>query len=199
MKKDNIKSKKENNDSTEIKKSRRQQALDASLARLRARDEKLKIVRIVLRIALILTTIFFVFSNIIAALGLISSAKAGENWPLYFADYGYILIAGAVLLAVGTVLCLLNFSRIAIPFSAAGTVTAIVIMQFISDYADEAGFYSTIRNMPASAVYQQALLPTMIVTVILIALALMQFFSMDEVQKRRRRKQEQEAEAPRIV
>lgn len=199
MKNEALKVKTENTVSEEKKKSRREQALEASLAKIRARDEKLKIVRIILRIALILATIFFVFSNIIAALGLISSAKAGENWPLYFADYGYILIAGAVILAAGTVLCLARKSCISILFSAAGTATVIVIMQLIANYADEAGFYSTIRSMPASAVYQQAMLPTIIVPVLLIALALMQFFSMEQTEKRRRKKQEAEAEAPRIV
>ena len=199
MKKDTSKDITGRNEIAGGKKSRREQALEASLAKLRARDEKLRTVRIVLRIALVLATVIFVFSDIAAALGIIASAKAGENWPLYFADYGYILIAGAVMLAAGTVLCLCRCSRIAVLISSAGTVTAIVIMQLIANYADEAGFFSDIRNMPASAVYQQAILPTVIVTVLLIALSLMQFFSMDEVEKRKRRKQAENAEAPRIV
>lgn len=199
MKNEASKVKRENTAKADVKRSRREQALEASLAKIRARDEKLKAVRIILRIALILATVFFVFSNIIAALGLISSAKAGENWPLYFADYGYMLIAGAAVLAIGTVLCLAGKSRISILFSVGGTAAVIVIMQLIANYADEAGFYSTIRGMPASAVYQQAMLPTIIVPVLLIALALMQFFSMEQTEKRRRKKQEAEAEAPRIV
>lgn len=199
MKKNTPESILENNDSNEIKKSRRQRSMEESMAKLRARDKKLSAVRIALRIALAATTIFYVFVNVMVALGLITSAKDGENWPLYFADYGYILIAGAGLLAVGTVLCFLKFSRISIIFSAAGTVTVIVIMNYIMSYADDSGFYSTIREMPASAVYQQAMLPTVIVTVLLIALSLMQYFSMEQVQKRRRRKQEESSDAPRII
>ncbi len=173
---------------------------EQTMEKLKARDNKLKAVRIILRIALILSTLYFaVFCDVMAALGWISGARAGENWSLEFVDYGYIMIFAVILIVTGTVLCLAKLSRTSAVFSWCGTALAIVMMQKAVTYADNAGFYSDIRNMPASAVYQQAILPTIIVSVILTALALMQYFSMEAVQKRRDKKLAKDAEAPKIV
>ena len=139
------------------------------------------------------------FCDVMAALGWISSAQAGENWPIHFVDYGYIMLFAAAVITVGVVLCLLGWNRISMCLGVTGTVICFIVTQIVVNYANDAGFYSTLRGMPAGAVYQGAVFPTAIVCVLLIALALMQFFSMESVQKRREKKQRENAEAPKIV
>lgn len=171
-----------------------------TVKRLRARERKMYIVRMILRVALIVTTLYFVwFCDGMAALGWISNARAGENWPLYFVTYGRVMLFAMVLITAGSIFCLLGFNWLSMGLAVPGTVIALIVMQLVVNYANEAGFYSTIRNMPAGAVYQDAIFPTAIVCVILIALALMQFFSMKSVQKRRAKKLHENASAPRIV
>lgn len=169
-------------------------------SRLRARDRKLGVVRIVLRIVLIISTLWFcVFCDSMAALGWITAARAGESWGLQFVDYGYIMLFAVVLMTVATVLCLCKINRISMVMSWSGCILAFAMMSKAVSYANDAGFYSTIRDMPASSVYQQAIMPTAVVSVILTALALMQYFSFDAAEKRRKRKAEKDAPAPKIV
>ncbi|MBQ8725224.1 MAG: hypothetical protein IJY74_06110 [Oscillospiraceae bacterium] len=182
------------------KKTEHALTFEQTMERMREKDKKLKAVRLVLRIALIAATIYFVlFCDVIAALGWISSAQDGENWPLHFVNYGYGMIFAAAVITAGTILCLCGLNRIAIAFSVTGTAIALVIMQLVVNYANDAGFYSTIRDMPAGTVYQNAIFPTAIVCVILIALALMQFFSMESTLKRREKKLQENAPAPKII
>ncbi|MDD6270327.1 MAG: hypothetical protein PUA84_09780 [Oscillospiraceae bacterium] len=132
---------------------------------------------IILRILLVISVIFFVIINIVgAAFGIINSAGKGENWPLYFQNYGYMLILAAVILTAGAVLCLLKFSRISSVLAVSGTVVVLFIMEKISAYADEAGFYSALRDMPASSVYRQAFMPVIAVCILILALSLIQYF-----------------------
>ncbi len=182
------------------KKTQHALSYEQSMKRLRERDQKLKIVRIILRIALVITTVYFVlFCDVMAALGWISNARDGENWPIHFVTYGQVMLFAVVLVTAGVIFCLFGCNRIAMGTAIPGTVIALVIMQLVVNYANEAGFYSTLRNMSAGAVYQEAILPTAVVCIILIALALMQFFSMDSIQKRREKKRQENAEAPKIV
>ena len=182
------------------KKTEHALTLEQTLERMREKDRKLKTVRLILRIALIAATIYFLlFWDVMAALGWIASAQDGENWPMYFVNYGYGMIFAAAVITAGTVFCLCGLNRIAIAFSVTGTAIALVIMQLVVNYANDAGFYSTIRDMPAGTVYQNAIFPTAIVCVILIALALMQFFSMESTLKRREKKLQENAPAPKII
>lgn len=193
--------KKENDVKTE-KKKKTQHALsyEQTLKRLRERDRKLKAVRILLRIALVLSALYCVwFCDVLAALGWIDMARAGENWPIHFVTYGYVMIFAAVLITAGVVMCLFRVNWTAIGLGVSGTAICLIVMQLVVNYANEAGFYSTIQNKSAGAVYQDAILPTIIVCILLIALALMQFFSMDSVLKRREKKQQENASAPKII
>ncbi|MGN0584485.1 MAG: hypothetical protein ACI4JD_03425 [Ruminococcus sp.] len=133
---------------------------------------------IILRILLVISVIFFVIINVAgAALGIINSAGKGENWPEYFLNYGYMLILAAFLLTAGAVLCLLRFSRISAALAVSGTGVVLFIMEKITAYADEAGFYSTLRDMPASSVYRQALMPAIAVCILILVLSSIQYFS----------------------
>ncbi len=173
---------------------------EETLSRLKAKDRKLRGVRIVLRIALIISTLWFcVFCDSMAALGWITAAREGENWGLQFVDYGYIMLFAVALMTVATVLCLFKVNRTSMVLSWSGCILAFSMMSKAVSYANEAGFYSTIRDMPASAVYQQAIMPTALVSVILTALALMQYFSFEAAEKRRKRRAEKDAPAPKIV
>ncbi len=173
---------------------------EQTLERLRAREKKIRIVRIVLRIALVISCLYFVlFCDVMAALGWISNARSGENWPIHFVTYGQMMIFAVVLITAGVILCLCRCNRIAMLLAVPGTVLSLVLMELVAGYADEAGFYSTLRDMTAGAVYRDAILPTAFVCILLIALALMQYFSMDSVQKRREKKMHEEDAAPKIV
>ncbi|MBQ8514188.1 MAG: hypothetical protein IJ496_02205 [Ruminococcus sp.] len=193
--------KKENDVKSETKKKTRHAlSYEQTLKRLRERDRKLKAVRILLRVALVLSVLYCVwFCDVMAALGWIDMARAGENWPIHFVTYGYGMIFAAVLITAGAVLCLFGINWAAIGCGTAGTAICLIVMQLVVNYANEAGFYSTIQNKPAGAVYQDAIMPTILVCILLIALALMQFFSMDSVLKRREKKQQENAPAPKIV
>lgn len=182
-----------------IKKTQHALTYEQTMERMRAKDRKMKIVRILLRAVLLLVTFYSVFCNAMASMGWISSAQAGENWPIHFVDYGYILLFATGVLAAAVILCLFGLSRTSMCLAVPSTIVCFIVTQIVVNYANEAGFYSTLRDMPAGSVYQDAVFPTAIVCILLIILSLMQYFSMESVQKRREKKQRENAPAPKIV
>ena len=163
-----------------------------------------KIICIILRLLLVLTTVLFCWiTDLGCAFGWIRNARAGENWPAEFVGYGQMMIAGVVFLTLGGVLVLLHrknwLNWAAIGSGSMGITLCLIALYRVSAYAAESGFYSMLMDMPADALYRMEILPTLVPYGCLLGLGIMQFFSTEAKADRIRRKQQNEAKAPQIL
>lgn len=159
---------------------------------------------IFLRILLILTGILCCWViDLGCALGWIRNARAGENWPLDFVGYGQMMIAASVFLTVGAVLVLLYRRRwmnwAGIGVGTVGILLCMIALYRVSSYAADSGFYSKIMDMPADALYRMEILSTLAVYGSLVALALVQFFSVDARMRRIRKKRQDLTKTPSVL
>ncbi len=159
---------------------------------------------IFLRILLILTGIVCCWViDLGCALGWIRNARAGESWPLEFVGYGQMMIAASVFLTVGAVLVLVHRRRwmnwAGIGVGTVGILLCMIPLYRVSSYAADSGFYSKIMDMPADALYRMEILPTLVVYGSLAALALVQFFSIDDKMRRNRQKHQESRKAPSVL
>ena len=85
----------------------------------------------------------------------------------------------------------------------AGFAAAMTVLAKMMKYADESGWSDRYTMQPASDIYRNRILPTLIPFILLIAAAVLQYFSYDETLKRKIRREEKEKQknlpAPKIL
>lgn len=158
------------------------------------------VICVILKCALVFTLVLFVWiTDIGCASGWIKNARAGENWPPEFVRYGQMLIAASILLTAGTVLVFLRRNWIAVGVATVGMILCLIAVFRVTAYAADSGFYSQLMDMPVDTLYRMEILPTCIPYACLIAIALIQFFSVESKEKRREKRRREEQEAPSIL
>lgn len=159
---------------------------------------------ILLRIVLVLTAVgSCLVVNVGCALGWITQAQAGSNWPLEFVGYGQMLLVSSGLLVLGAGLVLacrknwLNWA--AVGCAVLGIILCMIALYRVSTYAGNSGFYSQLMEMPVDTLYRLEILPTWIPFGCIVSLAMLQFFSYEARSARQYRKIQAEAKAPSIL
>lgn len=154
-----------------------------------------------IKILLIISTLIFpLFINIMSGIGWISTySKYGGEFTIC----GVIMIVSSVLMAAATIFCLCKFNISAAVSGSLGFITAMVILYKMMYYADERGWSDRFTMQPASDIYRNRILPTIIPFIFLIAAVVIQYFSYDEKVKRKLRREEKERKenmpAPKIL
>lgn len=163
-----------------------------------------KIICMLLRIVLVLTTILFCWiTDLGCAFGWMRNARAGENWPLEFVGYGQMMVAASAFLTLGVVLVLLCrrnwLNWAAVGAGSTGIILCLIALYRVSSYAADSGFYSKLMDMPVDTLYRMEILPTLVPYGCLVLLAWIQFFSVEARDERMGKKQREEAKAPSIL
>lgn len=154
----------------------------------------------ILRVVMILCTV--VFGWLIDtgyALGWISNAAQGDNWPENYGRYGVFMIMGSVFLTASVILVLCHVNRISLLTAVAGGTLQGISLVVMANYAADSGFYSNVMDMAVNRLYYFGIGPTGFAYLALIILALMQFISYEERTKRQAKRDAKEAKAPSIL
>lgn len=155
----------------------------------------------VLRVILaVLTLIYPVFMVGLTGAGLIYNSESyGES----ITRMGVVFIIAGAAMTIGTVLVLLKKNIISMIFNASGFALCMLMLAKLVDHADRAGWSNAHTMEPISSMYITRIIPVVMPFVLAITIALIQFFSYEEREKRRMRKQEKKAKenatAPSIV
>ncbi len=169
-------------------------------------------VRIILRVLLVITTLLYpVVMDMLSAAGWQQNLKSnGGSYPdEIFGPFATWMFIGAGLLVLGTLLCLLGArlrlwlcNLLALACACPGIAACMTVLYRFCAYADRKG-YSSQDMQPASDIYRDRILPTLLPFALICILALWQFFAYDarvwRKQKRDAGRRERNAEAPKIL
>ena len=169
--------------------------------RLRKKEKITKKILLIIKIFLIATTaIFPMFMNLMSGIGWISTYG---GYGSKFIVSGVVMIISSVLMTASVVLCMMKFNLAAVIANTAGFAAAMTVLAKMMKYADESGWSDRYTMQPASDIYRNRILPTLIPFILLIAAAVLQYFSYDETLKRKIRREEKEKQknlpAPKIL
>ncbi len=168
--------------------------------------------RIILRVLLVVTTLVYpLFMDMLAAAGWQHNLRSrGGNYPDdVFGPFVTWMFIGAGLLVIAAVLCLLGAklrlwlcNLLALACACPGIAACMTVLYRFCAYADSRG-YSNQEMRPASDIYRDRILPTLVPFALLCVLALWQFLAYDarvwRKQKRDARRRALNAEAPKIL
>lgn len=166
------------------------------------KNEKItKKILVFLKVLLIASTaVYPLFMDLLSGIGWISTySRYGSE----FTVIGTVMVISSGLMSAAVVLCLLKKNISAVVTETAGFAAAMTIMIKMMNIADERGWSDMYTMQPASDMYRNRILPTVIPFVLLIAAAVLQYFSYDEKVKRRLKREEKEKKenmpAPKIL
>ena len=166
------------------------------------KNEKItKKILVFLKVLLIASTaVNPLFMDLLSGIGWISTySRYGSE----FTVMGTVMVISSGLMSAAVVLCLLKRNISAVVTETAGFAAAMTIMVKMMNIADERGWSDMYTMQPASDMYRNRILPTVIPFVLLIAAAVLQYFSYDEKVKRRLKHEEKEKKenipAPKIL
>ncbi|MCC8111244.1 MAG: hypothetical protein LIO74_06405 [Ruminococcus sp.] len=163
------------------------------------RNQRSRTCRNVLKVLMILTGIVTVFIHLGQAWGWISNANAGDNWPSNYADYGWFMVVGTILLVIAIILVLFHLNWVSIGIGTVGGILCAGMVFLFVHYASANSFYSDLLNMQVKNLYVLEEIPAMAAFVCLWGVGLLQFWSEEAVEKRRKKRAEKDAEAPSIL
>lgn len=165
-------------------------------------NEKItKIILVFIKIMLIASTaVYPLFMNLLSGIGWISTyGKYGTE----FTAMGTVMLVSSGLMTAAVVLCMIKRNISAVVTETAGFAAAMTVMVKMMNLADERGWSDMYTMQPVSDMYRNRILPTVIPFVLLIAAAVLQYFSYDESVKRRLKREEKEKKenmpAPKIL
>lgn len=150
-----------------------------------------------------LTLYFSCAVTVLSGAGLIyNRASYGSE----IAATGFFLIASAVLMTLGAILCIFRKNAaniLSLIFSSGGFILCMAMLHKLVSHADRCGWTNKYTLQPISSMYKSRILPCIIPVVLSIAVALIQLFSYEMIQYRRQRRAEKEAKentpAPPII
>ncbi len=155
----------------------------------------------ILKICLIISTaVFPLFMNLMSGIGWISTYTRYSN---EIRTMGIIILISSALMTLALIFCLLKFNLFAIFTECLGFTVTMTVLTKMMNYADNNGWSNQITMQPASDLYRNRILPTIIPFVLLITIALLQYFSYEEKVKRKIKREEKEKKenmtAPKII
>lgn len=156
-----------------------------------------KIIRTLLKIAMIVCTCYWaVFNNILAGIGMVIKPESQIH------QYGVPMLIATGIVILASVLVLKNKNIPSIITGVVGMAAVLVIVGNMCDVVDALALSDENFQM-MSDIYKKRHNPTMIVTLFQVILAVVQYFSYEESVKRAKRRQkkldEKYAEAPKIL
>lgn len=169
--------------------------------RVTEKEKITKIILVFLKVLLIASTaVYPLFMDLLSGIGWISTyGRYGSE----FTVMGTVMVISSALMTAAVVLCLLKFNISAVVTETIGFAAAMTIMIKMMNIADESGWSDMYSMQPASDMYRNRILPTLIPFILLIAAAVLQYFSYDEKVKRRLKREEKEKRenmpAPKIL
>lgn len=168
---------------------------------LRKKEKITKKILLFIKILLIATTaVFPMFMNLMSGIGWIS---AYGEYDSKFIVLGTFMIISSVLMTASVILCMMKLNIIAVLTDTVGFAAAMTVLSKMMKFADESGWSDRFTMQPASDIYRNRILPTLIPFILLIAAAVIQYFSYDETIKRKNRREEKEKQknlpSPKII
>lgn len=160
-----------------------------------------KIILVFIKIFLIASTaVYPLFMNLLSGIGWISTyGKYGSE----FTVMGTFMIISSALMTAAVVLCMIKLNVSAVLAETAGFAAAMTVMVKMMNCADERGWSDMYTMQPVSDIYRNRILPTIVPFLLLIAAAVLQYFSYDEKVKRQLKREEKEKKenmpAPKIL
>lgn len=151
-------------------------------------------------ILVLLTLVYPLFMVILSGAGLVyNSDSYGED----IVRIGALLIASGVAMGIGTLLVMLKQNIASVIVEIPAFALCMTMLNKLVTHADSAGWSNAHTMEPISSMYITRIIPVVMPFVLAITIALIQFFSYEEREKRRMRKQEKKAKenatAPSIV
>lgn len=175
--------------------------IENNMNRITKKEKITKNILFIIKIFLIISTVIFpIVMNLLSGIGWISTyTKYGAE----FTAMGIVLLISSALMTVALILCLLKFNISAVLLQCVGFTAAMVALVKMMNYADEGGWIHHSTMQPASDIFRNHIMPTLIPFVLLVAVASLQYFAYDQKVKRRLKREEKEKKknltAPKIL
>lgn len=182
------------NEKTKISKKKMSDYIDG-------REKTRRRITLFLKILLIAATAVFVLCfDLLSGIGWISTYGSYDS---AYTAMGVVMLVSVGLMTASAVLCMLKFNITAVVTEIIGFSLAMFSLVKMMGYADELGWSSELTMQPASDIFRNRVLPTIAPFVLLLATAVLQYFSYDARVKRRIKKEEKERRenmpAPKII
>lgn len=166
-----------------------------------AKPKKTQPLMLVLKGLLIAATaVYPMFMVMLSGAGLIYNS---ESYGQELTRVGMLFILSGIIMTAAAILVLCRKNITSIIMSSAGVALCLAMLYKLVNHADAAGWQAHLTLTPVSSMYLERILPVILPFVLNVLIALIQFFSYEESQKRLQRKKEREekenAPAPPIV
>lgn len=146
------------------------------------------------------TAVYPLFMDLLSGIGWIFTYG---TYGSEFTVMGTVMVISSGLMTVAVVLCMIKRNISAVVTETIGFAAAMTVMVKMMNIADERGWSDMFTMQPVSDMYRNRILPTVIPFVLLIAAAVLQYFSYDEKVKRRLKREQKEKRenmpAPKIL